>query len=107
VKRLGNLPLAIDQAGAYLQASMKPLKSYIPLFEQNFKFVSTRKPPNAVWQYRDETVFTTWEISFAAIKDKHEEAATLLLLCSFLANEDITEEFIQRGLRPIPSKVLH
>lgn len=42
-------------------------------------------------------MFTTWEISFQAIKAENEAAADLLLLCSFLSNEDIWEEMLRRG----------
>lgn len=40
---------------------------------------------------------TTWEISFKAIKTDNKASAELLLLCSFLHNEDITEEMLRRG----------
>ena len=41
---------------------------------------------------------TTWEISFEAIQAEDPRAARLLLLCSFLNNEDIDADFLSRGL---------
>lgn len=98
VKKLGCLPLAIDQAGSYLSMLQKPLHAFLPLFEENFNKTLSKKPPSAVWQYGEETVVTTWEISFKAIRERDPQAADLLLLCSFLANDDISVDFLYRGL---------
>lgn len=95
---LGNLPLAIDQAGAYLNKLAKPLASFAPLFEANFNSTLSKKPPAALWQYGERTVVTTWEISFEAIRSEDPEAAQILLLCSFLSNDDIDPGFLSRGL---------
>ena len=101
VEKLGYLPLAIDQAGAYLNKLSKPLRTFLPLFEANFKSTLNRKPPSALWQYGEKTVVTTWEISFEAIQNEDPQAAELLLLCSFLSNEDIKADFLSRGLPEI------
>lgn len=98
VQKLGYLPLAIDQAGAYLSRLSKPLYTFLPLFESNFKTVLGKKPPEAVWQYGEKTVVTTWEISFQAIQDQDPQAAKLLLLCSFISHEDIDAGFLSLGL---------
>lgn len=76
----------------------KPLHAFLPLFEENFKKTLSKKPPAAVWQYGEETVVTTWEISFEAIQESDPQAADLLLRCSFLASNDISVDFICRGL---------
>lgn len=98
MEKLGHLPLAIDQAGAYLNRLSKPLDIFLPLFEASFKTVLGKKPPMAVWQYGGKTVVTTWDISFEAIQVEDPQAARLLLLCSFLSNEDIDASFLSRGL---------
>ena len=95
---LGNLPLAIDQAGAYLNKLAKPLASFVPLFEASFNSTLSKKPPVALWQYGERTVVTTWEISFEAIQSEDPEAAQIFLLCSFLSNDDIDPGFLSRGL---------
>ena len=48
-----------------------------------------KRPPTAVWQYRDDSVFTTWEVPFNALGPAAQE---LLLLFGFLDNECIPEE---------------
>ena len=97
MEKFGHLPLAIDQAVAYLNRLSKPLRTFLLLFETNFKTALGKKPPTAVWQYGEKTV-TTWEISFEAIQAEDPRAATLLLLCSFLNNEDIDIDFLSRGV---------
>ncbi|KAF1362124.1 FabD/lysophospholipase-like protein [Lizonia empirigonia] len=68
LRLLDGLPLAIAQAGAYLQESGVGLKTYLRFYEH---------------------VWTTWAISYQAIRDKHEHTANLLLLWSFLNNKGL------------------
>jgi hypothetical protein len=99
VDKLGRLPLAIDQAGAYLKMQQQPLREFLPRFEESFKTVMSKKPPSAVWQYGEETVITTWEISYKAIQEIDLKASRLLDICAFLANDDIEVDFLYRGLQ--------
>lgn len=96
-KTLGYLPLAISQAGSYVAARQMTLSQYMKIYENNFRNIFRNVPGGPVWSYRDQTVFTTWEISFQEIEAKNKESAELLLLCSFLHNEDIWEEMLRRG----------
>lgn len=76
----------------------KPLAAFLPLFEDNFNKTLGKKPPAAVWQYGEETAATTWEISFKEIEQRDPLAANLLLRCAYLANNDISADFICLGL---------
>jgi hypothetical protein len=76
-----------------------PLHQFLPRFEESFKSVMSKKPSSAVWQYGEETVITTWEISYIAIHQIDPKASRLLDICSFLANEDIEIDFLYRGLQ--------
>lgn len=88
VDKLGALPLALDQAGSYISSTQIAYDQYLPKFNLQFAKIANKRPPNAVWQYRDDTIFTTWEISFATLSPGAQE---LLLLWGFLDNEDIWE----------------
>ena len=103
VRKLGHLPLAIDQAGAYLHRQQKPLLAFLPLFEANFKKTLSKKPASAVWQYGEKTVVNTWEISFAAIEKDDPQAAELLLICAFLSNNSIDASFLSSAMRELLS----
>lgn len=98
MKHLGYLPLAIDQAGAYISTCQISFKSYIDVYEKNFRRILETRPHSLAWSYRDKTVFTTWEISFNSIMVENKASAHLLLLCSFLHNEDIKDKILRRGL---------
>jgi len=93
-KTLGYLPLALDQAGAYI-AARSTLEKYSRIFEKQFARISKEKP--TVWSY-DKTVFTTWTISLDAIRSEKPKSVELFILFSFFSNEDISEEMLRRGL---------
>lgn len=88
VHQLGYLPLAVDQAGAYIHAQQIEIEQYLPRLFSNFKKVSSRKP-KANWPY-GKTLFTTWEMSLEAIQTRNPAAAKILVLCAFLGTESIT-----------------
>ena len=90
-RKLGMLPLALDQAGSYISSMQIPFSKYLLLFKNTFAVVTTKRPPTAVWQYRGDTVFTTWEVSFNVLSPAAQE---LLLLIGFLDNESIPEELL-------------
>jgi tetratricopeptide (TPR) repeat protein len=87
---LDGLPLAIAQAGAYIQTSGTGLTKYISFYEKQCDELMTPGPLNdpALKDYPDRSVWTTWTISYHAIREKHEHTANLLLLWSFLDNKD-------------------
>ena len=91
VRKMGALPLVLDQAGSYVSAMQIPFSKYLVRFEGTFAEITAKKPPTVVWQYRDDTLFTTCEVSFHALGPAAQE---LLLLFGFLDNESIPEELL-------------
>ncbi|OCL05393.1 FabD/lysophospholipase-like protein [Glonium stellatum] len=91
LKQLGGLPLAIAQAGAYLQESGVRIGTYLTFYDQQWS--ELMGPQNStdgpLEDYPDRSVGTTWAISYKAIRDKNEATANLLLLWSFLDNKDL------------------
>ena len=92
---LGYLPLALEQAGAYINIEQLTLAGYIEKSNnQKFTYIFHNKWDN--WGY-SRSIVATWEISFEAIRKERPEAAELLLLCGFLANDDLFEAmFLKR-----------
>ena len=91
LKLLDGLPLAIAQAGAYLQESGVGLGTYLTFYEQQWSelMVAQNWAHAPLQDYPDRSVWTTWAISYKAIQDKHKATANLLLLWSFLDNRDL------------------
>ena len=83
---MGYLPLALEQAGAYIGIQQLTLAGYL---KKSPKFKILHK--NWIRLGYRSSIVATWEISFKAIRKERPEAAELLLLCGFLANDDLFE----------------
>jgi len=94
-QELGHLPLALDQAGAYIHMSQYSLGRYIKEYQTNAGYLLSEE-----WKggKQDRSVFATLEISFNAVQEKSPNAAKILLICGFLDNEDICEELLKRRM---------
>ncbi|KAK6334266.1 hypothetical protein TWF730_003480 [Orbilia blumenaviensis] len=90
VKKLGFMPLAINHAGCYINATKVPLEEYLSYYDKAFMTVQSKKPKFG-WNYRNDTAATTWEISYSRVEEQDKEAASLLLVCSYLNPEEIFE----------------
>lgn len=88
---LDGLPLAIAQAGAYLQESGVGLATYLRFYEKQWSelMASDYLANGPLQDYPERSVWTTWAISYQAIRDRHAATANLLLLWSFLDNKDL------------------
>ena len=109
IQKLGYLPLAIDQAAAYISARKLPLKLFINHYNERREVVLKHTPP--LWEYRkrlggdkDETllsVFTTWELSFQQIGKNEDERAQighLLTLSAFIDASNVGEHLFKSYL---------
>lgn len=92
---LGGLPLALDQAGAYLEATGSSLANYQQIYQQHrIQLLQERRGHPFD---HPEPVATTWSLAFQRVKEKNLAAAELLLFCAFLAPDPIPEEMIVQG----------
>ncbi len=99
---LGDLPLALEQAGAYMDATRRSISDYLKMFtaRKNELWDRVGPPPN----YRD-TVATTWNIAFDEVKQISSPGADLLNLCAFLAPDDIPVELLNSGVQYLPESL--
>jgi tetratricopeptide (TPR) repeat protein len=95
---LGDLPLALEQAGAYIQETGVSLSAYLKLFQERQKELLSRGKPDA---YPD-TVATTWDLSFQKASEEVPASADLLNLCSFLAPDNIPKSLLSEGVEQLP-----
>ena len=82
---LGGLPLALEQAAAYIQASGDSLAGYLASFRQRRPDLLARGEPTGY----PETVATTWALAFEDLQQAAPGAAGLLRLLAFCAPEAI------------------
>ena len=77
---LDGLPLAIAQASAYLRQSEISVAKYIQLYNQQWKSLmeSQDRTGAPLRDYPDHNVWTTWTISYDAIRAKSMAAASAL-----------------------------
>ena len=94
VQQFGCLPLAIDQAGAYIKARHKSLSAFKELCTQRQSDILKFKPRLAEY---DQTVFTTWELNFEQVEKSSEDARILMLLFCYLDAANIQETTLDRG----------
>jgi hypothetical protein len=92
---LGGLPLALEQAAAYAQATGNTLAGYLALFHQRRADLLAR---GLVPGY-GQTVATTWALAFGQIEQAAPGAAGLLRLLAFCAAEAVPLRLL---LRPRP-----
>ncbi len=94
VKALGGLPLALDQAGAYIERTGCSLKEYLHLFQHHQISLLAERSELA---HHPASVVKTFLLSFERIVQANEAAADLLRLCAFLAPDAIPEELFTKG----------
>jgi tetratricopeptide (TPR) repeat protein/transcriptional regulator with XRE-family HTH domain len=93
---MDGLPLALDQAAAYIEEHRCTLAEYLVLYQQQQTTLLRLRNKVDVEDYPD-SVATTWLLSFQRIEVKNPAAAELLRLCAFLAPDAISEEILTKG----------
>ncbi|KAI9673080.1 MAG: hypothetical protein M1829_004394 [Trizodia sp. TS-e1964] len=89
LEKLDGLPLAIAQAAAYLHETNIGIKTYLRFYEEQWKKIMNSQDDPLPDYNKYRSVWTTWAISYNAIKKKHLYTANLLDLWAFLDNKDL------------------
>ena len=91
---LGGLPLALEQAAAYIQALGGILAGYLALFRHQRAELLARGEPTGY----GKTVASTWALAFDRLQQTAPDAVGLLRLLAFCAPEAIPVDLLlQRG----------
>jgi tetratricopeptide (TPR) repeat protein len=97
-KTLGCLPLALEQAGAYISRRRISLSKYVSLFEtarqKLYKF-----PPDTAY---NSTVAATWQVSFDQAAEDNPASTELLRLLAFFAADDIPLDVVRQHADTLP-----
>jgi tetratricopeptide (TPR) repeat protein/DNA-binding XRE family transcriptional regulator len=95
VREVDGLPLALDQAGAYILHTQCGLSGYLQLYhEQRHQLLSWR---GQFFSTHPASVKTTFQLVFKQIEHINQSAAQVLQFCAFLAPEAIPEELFRDG----------
>jgi Tetratricopeptide repeat len=82
---VGWLPLALEQAAAYIVATGDSLAAYLASFRKRWADLLRRGQPTGY----TGTVAATWEVAFTQLEHSDPEAAALLRLLAFCAPEPV------------------
>jgi len=87
---LGNLPLAVEQASAWLEQTGMPARVYVEqLGSQSTRILALNQPPDYPMP-----VVATWNLSFERLKKRSPAAVRLLQLCAFFSAGPISMDLL-------------
>jgi len=110
VRELGGLPLALDQAAAYIRCLRQPIKEYMKKYrEQKLLLLKKSNARNLVENTSRErlAIHTTWLLNFDHIsqiskeKELGEIPILVMKVSAFLGPDDIPYEVINEGLNKV------
>ena len=91
---LDNLPLALDQAGAYILETPCSFAEYLTLFQTYQSQLLQRRIGKKIPTDHPESVAATFRLNFQQVQQRSEIAGELLRLFAFLASDAIPEEIL-------------
>ena len=98
---LGGLPLAMEQAGAFIEDSNNTvsLPQYLNAYEQR----AGKKPIGGHWEHL--TVEATLALAVDQVKRESSGAADLLTLLAFLAPQGVARQMLAEGEAELPARL--
>jgi tetratricopeptide (TPR) repeat protein len=100
--KLGDLPLALEQAGAMLAETGMPVDEYLRLLdEQVASIMSEGMPPDYPM-----SMTATWKLSVATLQGQLPQARELLRCCAFFGPEPIPRDVFRQGAQSSPGSPL-
>ena len=109
-KELGSLPLALEQAAAYISALPIPcsFKAYLEKYQDAKLRLLEQQPVTALSveaQHR-LSVHTTWQMNFEFVKTKSPAAAIMMRIAAFLESDNVPIDVINPGFPELDQKEL-
>jgi hypothetical protein len=92
-EKLGDLPLALEQAGAMLSETAMPAEEYLRLLDEHTaKIMDEGKSPDYPL-----SMTAAWQMAVNALEERMPEALALLRCCAFFGPEPIPQSVLRRG----------
>lgn len=98
------LPLALDQAAAFIEETPSSLNEYHTLFQSERRELLKRRGKHA--DDHHDSVTTTLLLAFKMLADHDPAAADLLRVCAFLEADSIPEEIFKVGAKELGGALL-
>jgi hypothetical protein len=100
---LGDLPLALAEAAAYIEQTQVSLDEYLELVQERAaELFGLDQPAGA-----ERRVATVWSLSLERVQDEAPAAEALLQLCAFLASDDIPRSLPREHAALLPEELGH
>lgn len=94
--KLGDLPLAIEQAAAWRAETGMPVREYLRLFDEKVSEIfETATSPDY-----EMSVAAAWNVSFDALRNRNPAAHQILQICAFMSPEPISRDLFT-GVRGV------
>lgn len=103
VNELGRLPLAIEQAAAYIREASKNIFKFLPTYRKNPKPLRAQMSKGN--HPYPNSVATTWRLSFQKIEQNNIDAIKVLRLLAFLNPDKILVDFLEAGSAVLDSEL--
>ena len=89
-EKLGDLPLAVEQAAAWRAVTGMPVQEYLRLFDESVaEILDTATAPDA-----EVSVAAAWNVSFEELKTRNPAAHQILHICAFFSPEPISRDLL-------------
>lgn len=92
--RLGDLPLALEQAASWMAETGMTVTDYLRLFDSHLTSLLNESAPSSY----PKTVVATWRTAFTDLSTKQPAAARLLELLVFFGSEPVPVDVLRRGV---------
>ena len=100
---LGYLPLALEQAGAYILSKHTQLQTYLSSYRQRqLALLEQSRPVSGKYP---TSVATTWDLNFQQVEEESPAAADLLRASAFLSPDAIPYELLQLGAEHLGERI--
>jgi tetratricopeptide (TPR) repeat protein len=91
---MDGLPLALDQAGSYIEATRCSLSDYLRLYQSSHLSLLDERDAHTDHPL---SVIKTFTLAFEQLEQHNAQAAELLTVCAFLSPEPIPDVFFREG----------
>jgi tetratricopeptide (TPR) repeat protein len=97
---LGDLPLALEQAAAYLEETAIGVSDYLDLLGERAQELFALGQPTS-----EQTIATIWTLALQRLREQTPAAEDLLVLCAYLAPDDIPRSLLAQHPGVLPQRL--